>query len=641
MRSVLLLALSASILAVEAGFIRRRRPNFSPDMKASPPQSREQNLLQDKIIDMKASPPQSRERSLLQEEIITYDDFESGFGNFAGGGGDSRVVSEYAHQGSQSLQLRDNSGNASSAYSKVNHDVTKYSELGVEFWFYGLSMETHEDFVLEYSSNGGSTWDIVKTWTSGSDFENGAYYQGIAVITEPPFDLQTTEARIRLRCDASNNNDRVYIDEVTFKGLFEGGDPLPSEVPSTTTAVLSTTTVVPSTTTAVPSTTTAPVPPTTTAPVPPITTTSVPPQPLTCPDDYCTEPASTMTPVQCDPTGVNYSVLDVFSYDGVDLIELIGPSDPAYAAAVVISVPHGGSLKPSFVSTRSTSHWSCPSSGCKTLKDSYTVEIANSLKEKFPQNFCRGAYFIINHLHRSKLDANRDIDEAAQGDPIAEDAWLHFHNFIQDAQARVINTFGTVTNGAGVEGARALLFDLHGYSGFDWDENNGSPFIQWGYRLPSSSLDPDVSCPVDTNAAAADATLSHAMDLTGHSLECLVRGPGSLGSRVSSLLDMGLCGAGLPSMEFPNPEAVKTDPTYCQNDSSCGYYQGGYDVQVHKHYDWQNGAGEEMTTVQAECPRCIRFDAGAREQFANNLSVALCSFLQDVFPANAFAPATC
>ena len=53
-------------------------------------------------------------------------------------------------------------------------------------------------------------------------------------------------------------------------------------------------------------------------------------------------------------------------------------------------------------------------------------------------------YIVANNLHRVKLDANRDVGEAAHGDPIAMEAWENFHNFTADAQGLMEAQFGTV-----------------------------------------------------------------------------------------------------------------------------------------------------------------------------------------------------
>jgi len=53
-------------------------------------------------------------------------------------------------------------------------------------------------------------------------------------------------------------------------------------------------------------------------------------------------------------------------------------------------------------------------------------------------------------LHRSKLDANQDLGEAAFGDPSAELAWREYHQFIDDA--KMVSTMA---------GSRAFYIDIN------------------------------------------------------------------------------------------------------------------------------------------------------------------------------------
>jgi len=323
----------------------------------------------------------------------------------------------------------------------------------------------------------------------------------------------------------------------------------------------------------------------------------------------------------------------------------------ADAADLVITAPHGGDFKPAYIPDRTISGSTyCPSSGCKTSKDSYTLQISELLQSKFIANYCKVPFVVINHLHRSKLDANREIGEAAHGNDIAEDAWLQFHNLTNYAQTQLEAQFGTVdvtsSGGSSITGIKSLLFDMHGYAGYDWVPTDGAPFIQWGYRLnDETSLNPDEYCPLDTRSSGTIGTLTHARWMDDQSYECLVRGPGSLGSRVASEMDArggltanALCGYGTPSYEYESPWALANDPIHCDKitngspPSECHYYSGGFDVEVHERMDWENIAGDHFNAVQAELPRCIRFGGLAvREKFADVLSVAVMSFLRDLY----------
>jgi alkaline phosphatase len=146
---------------------------------------------------------------------LTYDDFESGWGNYTDGGGDCSLYAAgaYAHQGSHAADVQDNGGTASSFFYTNGVDVHTpgYTQIKVEFWFYAVSMETGEDFWLQYYD--GSAWRTVKAWASGANFSNGTFYNPVVYINEAGYTLPTN-MKIRFMCDAGDNDDDVYIDEV-------------------------------------------------------------------------------------------------------------------------------------------------------------------------------------------------------------------------------------------------------------------------------------------------------------------------------------------------------------------------------------------------------------------------------------------
>jgi hypothetical protein len=330
------------------------------------------------------------------------------------------------------------------------------------------------------------------------------------------------------------------------------------------------------------------------------------------------------------------------------LIRLLGPSDPTVASNVIITVPHGGSLQPSYMGDRTTSDPTYCNPSCVISKDSYTKEISELLVGKMIEHFCEVPYVIINELHRSKLDANREEPEATFDDPVAVNAWHSFHSFISDAQSLVSDKFGTVVNNEGIEGMKGLLFDVHGYAGTDW-EADGGKFIQWGYRLSTATMDQANGVMDDNHSSTSTiGSLTHARNLPGQYLECLVRGPKSLGQRINSMLPLDssveMCGAGLPSFDYQNPIGIVSDPLYCSTASggdSCHYYSGGVGIRIHERIDWFNDpifSGVHMNTVQAEMPKCIRFAGGTTESravvhsdFASKLAIALYSFVADLY----------
>jgi hypothetical protein len=89
-------------------------------------------------------------------------------------------------------------------------------------------MEGSERFLLEFSSDGGSSWTTVKDYVHGVDFQNDSFYEETVDFNEAfasngaSYD-RTAEAKIRFQCVASGNGDYIYIDEVAFQGLVPQG----------------------------------------------------------------------------------------------------------------------------------------------------------------------------------------------------------------------------------------------------------------------------------------------------------------------------------------------------------------------------------------------------------------------------------
>ncbi len=153
---------------------------------------------------------------LAQATVLTYDDFENGWGNYSDGGNDCSLYTRgtYAHQGSRAANIQDNSGTASSFYHTNSIDVETpgYTEIKVEFYFLARSMDnSNEDFQVQYYD--GSSWNTVANYAQGIDFNNNQFYSETVLISESQYTFPTN-MKIRFQCDASRNNDDVYIDEV-------------------------------------------------------------------------------------------------------------------------------------------------------------------------------------------------------------------------------------------------------------------------------------------------------------------------------------------------------------------------------------------------------------------------------------------
>jgi len=146
--------------------------------------------------------------------VINSEDFEIGLGIWNDGGSDCYLFQngDFANSGLHGVRIRDNSGFYSSLYSDVLN-MSGYQSINISFSFLPLSMESGEDFMLEVSSNGGNSYTTVKSWRSGIEFTNGIRQD----ITETITGNLTSNTRIRFRCDASTNGDRIYIDDIVIQ----------------------------------------------------------------------------------------------------------------------------------------------------------------------------------------------------------------------------------------------------------------------------------------------------------------------------------------------------------------------------------------------------------------------------------------
>ena len=146
---------------------------------------------------------------------INSNNFESGFGIWTDGGTDCARINNatYANSPTYSIQLRDNT--STSLMSTTSQNWTSYEEITVQFSFITVSFDnSNEDIWVQLSNNGGSSYSTVADFNYSTHFANGVRYT--ATITIPgPF---ASNSRLRLRADASADDDQVYIDDVVITG---------------------------------------------------------------------------------------------------------------------------------------------------------------------------------------------------------------------------------------------------------------------------------------------------------------------------------------------------------------------------------------------------------------------------------------
>lgn len=202
---------------------------------------------------------------------------------------------------------------------------------------------------------------------------------------------------------------------------------------------------------------------------------------------------------------------------------------------LVLSAPHGGYKKPDELKDRAegTDH-----------HDKLTIEVALSVQQCFYELTGKYPYVILNRLHRIKLDPNREINIAAQGDSLTQISYNEFHNFIEIAETEVEEKWGT-----------GLYIDIHGH-------NHKSHMYELGYLLEGGLLDFSDE-ELNDNLFIEKSSLRNLAKNSTYKFSEILRGDVSFGAYLSKY-GYKTC----PSPLIPSPG---TDY----------FYSGGYNTQVH------------------------------------------------------------
>lgn len=150
------------------------------------------------------------------QTTIDFENFNSGFGIWIDGGSNCDLRTDNRPNNTQSVRLRDDNNGASMQTGNLN--LSTYGSVTFSFEYETNSMETGESFEIQYSSNGGSTWSSLVSYVSGTDFNNGTDYFPTLTLSNYVYTF-TSNSRFRIiNTNASDTNDRVYIDNVTITG---------------------------------------------------------------------------------------------------------------------------------------------------------------------------------------------------------------------------------------------------------------------------------------------------------------------------------------------------------------------------------------------------------------------------------------
>ncbi len=202
---------------------------------------------------------------------------------------------------------------------------------------------------------------------------------------------------------------------------------------------------------------------------------------------------------------------------------------------VILSSAHGGVLLPGEIPDRTHG---------VVINDRNSLELTLAMRQALIDLTGYAPHVILSHLHRSKLDANREIAEAAQGNLYGEHAWTEFQEWIKVARSAVAGEFG-----------KGLYFDIHGH-GHDIDR------LELGYLLTSEELNrPDLA--LNSLEVVARTSIRDLGRTSPIPFAQLLRGPTSFGGLLAD--------EGVPSVPSPGVPGPGDAP----------YFRGGYNTREH------------------------------------------------------------
>jgi hypothetical protein len=293
-----------------------------------------------------------------------------------------------------------------------------------------------------------------------------------------------------------------------------------------------------------------------------------------------------------------YRVADTASTSSFVAVEYI--AGDANSKLILIA-PHGGTTRPAFMRTRTEtySYGSMPAdpynndTGFSDIPDSNTDDLAEEIADAITAQTSVRPHVIINHLHRAKLDGNRRVEVATQGNFYATNAWNAFHNYIEAAKATA-NVNGEV-----------LVLDIHG--------NAHSPQrTELGYLISKNQFTTNYS---SLGNLTASSSIRYMVKPGTVTMTSLIRGANSLGTLLMNYLPF----KATPSTAYPEPgnTSVFTDG---------GYFDGGYNTSRHGSKN-----GGTISAIQLEFNADVRMNSTTRPGYAQSIAHAVADYMTVYF----------
>ena len=245
---------------------------------------------------------------------------------------------------------------------------------------------------------------------------------------------------------------------------------------------------------------------------------------------------------------------------------------------IILSAPHGGRLTPNEIPDRTYG---------TTVTDDNTYELTKVVMDTMKIRFGGTPHVILCRLKRTKLDANRDSIEAAQGNRYAIRAWQEYHHYINTAKNKIE-----------ADGSSGLFFDMHGHGA---NPDGFYDLRTWlGYLVPGDVLD-QADTVLNTRENANKTSIRALVDTSRFDFIQVLRGKNSFGALLDSLSYKSV-----PSTKDPGPMGSR-------------YFSGGYNTARHG-----SRGGGTISAIQIEAPKPgIRQSVSTWSQFAQAFTIAV------------------
>ncbi|RAV29648.1 N-formylglutamate amidohydrolase [Sinomicrobium soli] len=239
---------------------------------------------------------------------------------------------------------------------------------------------------------------------------------------------------------------------------------------------------------------------------------------------------------------------DVF-YDENEWIECIVGDMP-----LVISVPHGGDLKPEEVPDRVCD-------GITTVRDTGTMELAEAIRKEMQEKYGKTPYIIISHIARTKIDLNREIEEATCNNEEVIQTWHDFHDFVETSLQLSVKNHG-----------KTLYIDLHSHG-------HTIQRLELGFGLTANRLG-KVYTGHELQDIAEESSVNNLLkDNENYTVRDVLIGDKAFGTLMT---DRGL--PSVPSKQDPYPMTNET------------YFNGGFNTRLYTSVDFPDISGWQIET---------------------------------------------